>query len=682
MMQGKQPFKQNRDGLPDAIIEERRFFEMYGSGKSDTPAGWNTPENWKELDEIPEGKTFGFAIGNNSDYLLIDFDHMKQGGQTIPWMLDVFNRLQSVCKTYCEISVSGEGLHMICNLGEYADTFGRESNSYESIIVQMDPVEYSKLPEDEQKKIPKVEFWYHTNGRYVYLTGKHRELIQVAKDANAAAIFHELLKIREEFHEQYEKTPSANEPKPGRARFEISEQDQRRILDALPYISASSRETWITVGIALSNCGFSFEVWDKWSQYADQRGGILCDKYDPKETPKIWKSFKNTRSNWNDGTIIRLARMNGFESLNIALPEVTGTNESVELVSLADIEEKTAEWLIPGWIPKQQITLLSGDGGSGKTSIWCDLAAKISAGKTTMMDKCCSDREPQRVLFFSSEDSADTVLKKKLRNAGAKMENIFTLDISNERFNDVVFEERGLLESLIKQYHPALCIFDPIQQFIPGNVKMAERNAMRRCLAPLNRFSELYGATFVIACHTNKRQGASGRTRLADSADLWDIARSVIMLGETGTGSTRYMSHEKNSYAVTQPTILYKLTESGVCFSGTTQKKDRDFVNDQMKHGRELSPQRVDAEQCIRQTLTQNGKMEVGELKQAVMAADISESAFQKAKSGMLKAKALIQSQTSGGRGKGVKWYIELNAGAEFDISNLTLDEIPEEFSS
>lgn len=313
MMQGKQPFKQDRDGLPDAIIEERRFFEMYGSGKTDTPAGWNTPENWKELDEIPEGKTFGFAIGNNSDYLLIDFDHMKQGGQNLQWMIDIFTRLQSVCKTYYEISVSGEGLHMICNLGEYADTFGRESNSYESIIVQMDPVEYSKLPEDEQKKIPKVEFWYHVNGRYVYLTGKHRELIQVAKDANAAAIFHELLKIREEFHEQYGKTPSANESKPGRARFEISEQDQRRILDALPYISASSRETWVTVGIALSNCGFSFEVWDKWSQYADQRGGILCDKYDPKETPKIWKSFKNTRSNWNDGTIIRLARMNGFE---------------------------------------------------------------------------------------------------------------------------------------------------------------------------------------------------------------------------------------------------------------------------------------------------------------------------------------------------------------------------------
>lgn len=678
-MQETKTIIQNRDGLPDSIIEEQRFFELYGSGKTDTPKGWNDPQNWKSLDEIPEEKTFGFAIGNNSNYLLIDFDHMKQEGQTVQWMKDIFNRLQGICKTYYEISFSGNGLHMICDLGDYADTFGRESNSYDSIIIQMDSEEYSKLPAEERDKIPKIEFWYHTDGRYVYLTGNNNELIQVAKDENAAAIFHELLKIREEYHARYNKNQSAAQIKLGQARFKISEHNHKRILDALPYISASSRETWVTVGIALSNCGFPFEVWDKWSQYADQRSGKRYEKYDPKETPKIWKSFSNTKSNWNDGTIIRFARMNGFESLKVTLPEATGSNEGLELVSLADIEEKTAEWLIDGWIPKQQITLLSGDGGSGKTSLWCDLAAKISAGKTTMMDKCCSDREPQRVLFFSSEDSADTVLKKKLRNAGAKMENIFTLDISNERFNDVVFEERGLLEALIKQYHPALCIFDPIQQFIPGNVKMAERNAMRRCLAPLNRFAELYGATFVIACHTNKRQGASGRTRLADSADLWDIARSVIMLGETGTGSTRYMSHEKNSYAITQPTILYKLTESGVHYCGTTHKKDRDFVNEQMKHDREPSPQRIDAEQCIEQVLRQNGRMEVGELKEAVTAAGISDTAFTRAKSGMIEANKLKRTNESGGKGKGVKWYIEL---VTFDLSNLTLDELPEEFTS
>lgn len=40
------------------------------------------------------------------------------------------------------------------------------------------------------------------------------------------------------------------------------------------------------------------------------------------------------------------------------------------LVSLNDIEEKEASWLVPQRMPKGQIIILAGDGGSGKTSCW------------------------------------------------------------------------------------------------------------------------------------------------------------------------------------------------------------------------------------------------------------------------------------------------------------------------
>lgn len=50
------------------------------------------------------------------------------------------------------------------------------------------------------------------------------------------------------------------------------------------------------------------------------------------------------------------------------------------LVSLNDIEEKEASWLVPQRMPKGQIIILAGDGGSGKTSCWCSLAAAISTG--------------------------------------------------------------------------------------------------------------------------------------------------------------------------------------------------------------------------------------------------------------------------------------------------------------
>lgn len=55
------------------------------------------------------------------------------------------------------------------------------------------------------------------------------------------------------------------------------------------------------------------------------------------------------------------------------------------LVSLNDIEEKEASWLVPQRMPKGQIIILAGDGGSGKTSCWCSLAAAISTGAQISM---------------------------------------------------------------------------------------------------------------------------------------------------------------------------------------------------------------------------------------------------------------------------------------------------------
>ena len=83
------------------------------------------------------------------------------------------------------------------------------------------------------------------------------------------------------------------------------------------------------------------------------------------------------------------------------------------LVSLNDIEEKEASWLVPQRMPKGQIIILAGDGGSGKTSCWCSLAAAISTGAQVFFDETPKEffeSEPQKVLFFSSEDSLEYAL--------------------------------------------------------------------------------------------------------------------------------------------------------------------------------------------------------------------------------------------------------------------------------
>lgn len=291
------------------------------------------------------------------------------------------------------------------------------------------------------------------------------------------------------------------------------------------------------------------------------------------------------------------------------------------------VPEEEAQWLVPGYIPQGQITLLAADGGVGKTSFWCQLLAALSTGRATLLEevspKWDSDSlsgkadTPAETLsakqdtlpkerwgaFFSTEDSVRKKLKKKLRLAGAKMMNLITLESSSAALLELRLGSPELSD-FIHSYRPALCVLDPIQGFLPHGVNMAARNKIRECLAPLMALGEQVGTAFLLVCHTNKRAGAWGRTRLADSADLWDAARSVLMMGDAGDGR-RYLSQEKNNYGPLQPTRLYTFSDSGLLVpAGLTQKRDREF---QLQAQPSAAPKREGCKAFLLQKLQENG---------------------------------------------------------------------------
>lgn len=151
-------------------------------------------------------------------------------------------------------------------------------------------------------------------------------------------------------------------------------------------------------------------------------------------------------------------------------------NNSVDMEIMDSVEEKEPAWLIQDYIPLYQISSLAGDGGSGKTTIWCALAAAVSAGKVPFIldDFPFEPFEPQRVMFFSAEDSFEYTLKRRLRKNGANLSNIYSIDIADDRFQDVKFNS-PFLEQLLDKYRPALCVFDPIQAFVPPDIRMGDR---------------------------------------------------------------------------------------------------------------------------------------------------------------------------------------------------------------
>lgn len=244
-------------------------------------------------------------------------------------------------------------------------------------------------------------------------------------------------------------------------------------------------------------------------------------------------------------------------------------------------EETEAKWLVNGWIPSEQITLMAADGGVGKTSVCCDIIAAVSSGGRCILDPEGVKREPQKVVILTTEDSISKKLKKKLRLSKANNDNIFAPDPAIDKqgiLRDLKFGSPAMMQ-LIRTLKPALCVLDPVQGYVPADINMGARNAMRDCMATLTSLGEETGCTFLVVCHSNKRRGASGRERISDSSDLWDISRSVIMAGFTENGEIRYLSNEKNNYAKQQETVLFSMNKVGLPeHEGFSSKHDRDFV--------------------------------------------------------------------------------------------------------
>lgn len=326
---------------------------------------------------------------------------------------------------------------------------------------------------------------------------------------------------------------------------------------------------------------------------------------------------------------------------------------------LSEYEEEDIEWLVPGYLPRGGIVILAGDGGTGKTSVIADLAAAVSQHQTSVLGPVLQKRS-DRVLLLNAEDPVRKVLKKRLRLAGVDENRVLCPDW--KQLGDVDISEyrlgSGKLLRMIEFFRPELVVIDPFQSFLPANVNMAARNQIRQCLQPLVALGERIGCTFVVVCHTNKQAMASGRMRIADSADIWDIARSVLMVGEADDDGTKYISNEKNSYAPLQDTVLFQIGESTIRRCGTSQLRDREYqARHCMAHG--TKSKQENARDAIL-TLLGEGELEGNALVDKLLEMGCAKASIRRAREALSKDGKIVRRTVGNGKGEQRRTYWQL----------------------
>ena len=345
-------------------------------------------------------------------------------------------------------------------------------------------------------------------------------------------------------------------------------------------------------------------------------------------------------------------------------PETSIDPNKINLVSVSDIKKERVEWFIPGYIPKGTITIIGGDGGLGKTSLWCNIASAISNGTPCVLQENNDVLCPQgEVIYFSGEDDTARVLRPRLEQNGANLDNIKTLPMGDDSFTSL-FIGGALIEGIIEARRPMLVIFDPIQQFIK-NADMSKRNDMRQIMTNLSKLGKKYGTTFILVMHTNKRDKiGSFRDKLSDSADLWDIARSVIALGRN-QNNENFITHEKSNYGIRQNAILYHI-ENGKIIRDSIETERKTYV--ELMGGKSKADKTDMRSQCknVYLDLLSSEKQTVKkDLEDRLLTMGYSNNMIRQVYRDLIQEEKIEATKTSGGKGQGIRTILTLKQPEE-----------------
>lgn len=393
----------------------------------------------------------------------------------------------------------------------------------------------------------------------------------------------------------------------------------------------------------------------------------LRKNYVQRECLKVLQKSMNTLQKYNELNIYAL--YNDLEKLQNKF------QHEDDVITIASVEQMEQEWLIERYIPKYETTIIGGDGGVGKTAFWLSIVASLSAGNPCFFENPEEvEHEPLKTLYLTRENSNATNLKEKFELLGANMNNILCIGDTNMNFFKYKIGSPNL-EYLIKKHRPDVLILDPLQSFVPDHVNLIARNHVRPIFDWLNVMTKKYEVTILVIMHTKKNASIGGRDRLADSSDMYDDVRQVLMVGETDEDGIKYVSSEKNNLTKRPKTILFEQVDHGLPrLVGFSDINDDTYLklrrNKCIEKGSSKKDKAMDFILSELSLIQPEGLM-ADSLNQAAFSKNISQRTLERARKELIEAGKIRYENSCKGKGKGNKYVYYLNKeGAKKDDSS------------
>jgi putative DNA primase/helicase len=260
-------------------------------------------------------------------------------------------------------------------------------------------------------------------------------------------------------------------------------------------------------------------------------------------------------------------------------------------VRASQVEPRPVEWFWHPYLPYGKISLVAGQMGQAKSLLTTWLAAHATGG----------------VIMLSAEDDPADTIRPRLEAAGAALDRIeiVTDATLNAAYLGDVCDDMGDVE---------LITIDPVSAYMAAGVNSWKSQDVRLALEPIRQLAAVRRIAVVLVQHINRRSDGDPLARIADSAGIPQLARSVMIWGPDPSdpdgdhGSRKALTRAKGNLARNDGTsatftIVERDVTGGLRAPALAQGEDARIAADDVIADRETRSAREEASDWLKALL-------------------------------------------------------------------------------
>jgi len=209
------------------------------------------------------------------------------------------------------------------------------------------------------------------------------------------------------------------------------------------------------------------------------------------------------------------------------------------------------EWLVPDMVLQNEFVLVDGRGETGKSSLVASIIGEWNANQSFKLERAF-----KRVLWLSSEEEFDSIIKPRLIQYGLDKGDVLTINYaSGEQRRPLMPANAAPLADLIRNHSINCLVIDPFSELKENDWNVNDGDAMRAYISSLSRLAKSTRTTIFGMRHMRKASGVHSSDDGMGSAQIKDTSRCVLRVDRTeGRARRRFWTVQKcNSAKPTTP---------------------------------------------------------------------------------------------------------------------------------